>query len=485
MAPPPPPDEHDCGWKARALGLEDDLAEMKAKVSAFESKMDALERRFLGKKSEKMPSIKGEVGKLRPKDPAVTQAERKANAALRTTKVQTEDVQHAVPPEKRRCPKCDNTQLSRLGDGKVSFVLNYIPGYFRRTRHVRETLACACGDHVVTAPGPEHSLEGTSYGDGLRAWVVTSKCADSIPVYRQAKQLSRLGIPISRSTLNDLFHQSARALRPISNRLLALISQAELVLADETSLMMQKPNKRGFVWTFLADQMIAYKFAGSRSGETPAKILDGTTGTLVVDMYTGYNQVTGLGKRTRAACLAHARRKFFEAKEYGGDDALAVLQMIRDVYVVEHDVRAKEISQTPAHGEIRNTKSRDIMNRLAKWLREHHDAYPPKSPMGKAISYSAKNWAELTRFLDDPKIPPDNNRSESALRVVALGRKNFLFVGDEANGDELASLYSLVSTCEINAVDPLAYLTDVLGRISSHPASRLDDLLPHIWRPSA
>lgn len=105
--------------------------------------------------------------------------------------------------------------------------------------------------------------------------------------------------------------------------------------------------------------------------------------------------------------------------------------------------------------------------------------------MGRAISYASKNWTELTEFLNDPKIPPDNNRSESALRVIALGRKNFLFVGNEANGEELAVLYSLVSTCEINGVDPLAYLTDVLSRIGSHPASKLDELLPHIWRPRA
>ena len=484
MAAPPPSEDHDCGWKARAIDLEDDLAKMRERLASFEEKMAAMERRFLGKKSEKIAPVAADVRKVRPKDPAEIQATRKANAELRATKAETKDEHHRVPAASKKCPKCCSTKFRAVGQGKISYVLDYVPGYFRRTRHIREVLACECAAHVVTAPGPDYSIEGTSYGDGLRAWVVTSKCADSIPVYRQSKQLSRLGIPIGRSTLNDLLHQTAKSLVPLSTRLLKLIAASDLVLADETSLLMQEPNKRGFVWAFLADKMIAYKFAASRSGDTPASVLGGTTGTLLVDMYTGYNRVTGTGKRTRAACLAHARRKFFDAKETGHTDALAAINLIRDVYVVEHDARERGICGTHAHRVLRATRSKAIMDRLADWLREKKDAYPPKSPMGRAISYATKNWTELTEFLNDPKIPPDNNRSESALRVIALGRKNFLFVGDEANGEELAGLYSLVSTCAINGVDPLAYLTDVLRRIGSHPASELDNLLPHIWQPT-
>jgi len=132
-------------------------------------------------------------------------------------------------------------------------VLDYVPGYFRRRQHIRETLACTCGEHIVTAPGPDHSVEGARYGDSFRAFVVTSKCADAIPLYRQAKMIGRLGIPISRSTLTDLFHQAAGQLAPLSKRLLELVAASEVVQADETSLKMLKPNKRGFVWTFLAE----------------------------------------------------------------------------------------------------------------------------------------------------------------------------------------------------------------------------------------
>jgi transposase len=446
------------------------------------AKMAAMERRLLGPKSEKLPPIDREVRKQRPTDPAATRVTRRKNAELRATRVVTEDVPHKVPAADRTCPKCDGTDLRPVGDGKISAVLDYVPGYFRRRQHIRETLACVCGEHIVTAPGPDHSVEGARYGDSFRAFVVTSKCADAIPLYRQAKQMSRLGIPISRSTLTDLLHQAARQLAPLSKRLLALVAASEVVQADETSLKMQLPNKRGFVWTFLSDKLIAYVFSSSRSGETPSTVLGASAGTLVVDMYTGYNEVTSTGGRTRAACLAHARRHLFDALPYA-PEARVALELIRDVYVVEHDAKAAGIARTPEHTILRRARARPIMDRLRAWLDERKDQYPPKGPMASAIRYARGNWEELTRFLDDARIPPDNNRSESALRIVALGRKNFLFVGHEEAGANIAGLYSLTATCEANGVEPIAYLTDVLGRVGSHPAAALDDLLPHNWRP--
>jgi len=473
---PPPPDDHDCGWKSFAVELQEKLAEM-------EAKMAAMERRLLGPKSEKLRKVQPverEVAKQRPADPATTQAKRRKNAELRAARVVTEDAKYKVPEAECRCPKCGSTKLRPLGEGKTTFTLDYVPGYFRRKRHIRETLACVCGEYVVVAPGPDHSVEGARYGDGFRAHVVVSKCADSIPLYRLARQLARLGIPVARSTLTDLFHQTAQALQPVSDRLLELVAAAEVVQADETSLKMQKPNKRGFVWTFLAGNLIAYRFSGSRSGETPSKVLGASQGTLVVDMYTGYNEVTGTGRRRRAACLAHARRRFFEALPYA-PEARAVLDLIRDVYVIEHDAKAAGIAQTAEHTKLRRVKTAPIMARIKELLEEQSPRHTPKSPMGQAIGYALRNWEELTRFLEDAHIPPDNNRSESALRVVALGRRNFLFVGHEDAGANIAGLYSLVATCEANGVNPLAYLTDVLGRLGS--ATNVDDLLPHKWQP--
>jgi transposase len=471
----PPPDDHECGWKKIALELAERISELDARLTA-------IQRQVFGKKSEKMPPMDREVRKARPVDKAAVLERRRKNAELRASAVQSEDIAHRVPEAERRCPKCGKGDLKAIGKGKESIEWNYVPGYFRRCRHVRETLACSCGQYIVTAPGPDHSVENTRYGDGLRAYIVTSKCADSLPLYRLAKQFARLGIPIPRSTLTDLFHQVARQLWPLSERLEKLVAASDVVLADETPMKMQHPNRKGYVWTFIADDLIVYRFSASRSGATPSSVLGDSTGVLVVDMYTGYNEVTSTGKRQRSGCLAHARRKLFDALAYA-PEAQAALDLIRDVYVVEHDARAAGVVRTTAHLHLRQERSRPLMEKLQAYLTEQKPLHLPKGPMSKAIGYILGNWKELTAFLDDVRLPPDNNRSESALRIVALGRKNFLHVGNEDAGANIAGLYSLVATCAANGKNPLAYLNDVLGRIGSHPNDRLDELLPHNWKP--
>jgi transposase len=467
--------EHDCGWRRKAVELE-------AKLEDVIGQLEAIKRQVLGKKSDKMPPMNREVRKKRPADPAEAQAERRKNAELRAARVETKDVPHKAPEAERSCPHCARRDLRPVGEGKESFVWDYVPGYFRRYRHVRETLACTCGQHIVTAPGPDSSIEQTRYGDGLRAYVVTSKCADAMPLYRLAKQFRRLGIPIPRSTLTDLFHQVAKALLPLSERLVQLAAACDVVLADETPMKMQRLDKKGYVWTFIGGDIIVYRFSPNRSAETPSAVLGDSKGVLVVDMYTGYNEVTRTKHRERAACLAHARRKLFDALS-AVPEAKTALELIRDVYVVEHDAKTAGVVRTIEHLRMRQARSKPLMGRLHALLTEEKTKHLPKGPMGKAISYILGNWKELTRFLDDVRLPPDNNRSEAALRIVALGRKNFLFVGDEDSGKNIAGLYSLVATCEAAGKNPLAYLTDVLSRIGEHPMSRLDELLPHLWQP--
>jgi transposase len=289
---------------------------------------------------------------------------------------------------------------------------------------------------------------------------------------------------MSRSTLTDLFHAAAEKLAPLSARLLQRIAQADVVQADETPMLMQSPHRRGYLWTFLTDALIAFRFSPTRSGETPREVLGGSTGTLVVDAYTGYNRVTDVDGRTRAGCLAHVRRKFFEALSTAPIEARHAMDLILEVYKVEHEAKERGIVRTAEHHAMRQTRGRAAMGALHVWLLGQQDTHPPKSPLGQAISYALNQWPTLLHFLDDVRIPPDNNHAESALRVVALGRKNFLFVFDAEKGANLAGLYSLVSTCESCDVDPVAYLRDVLLRIDTHPASRIDDLLPDRWKPT-
>jgi transposase len=486
------PDDHHCPWREEAermrvelAGVRVELAEVRGQFAALKTAMEALERRILGPKSEKVPPPATELRKEESDDDAkarrLAALERRRERAALKQQLRTQTVIHRLEDDQRQCPRCHGVADRPLGPGKQTYLYEYVPGSFVRQCHVQEKAACACGQFIATADPPARPIEGGHYGAGVFAHIVVTKCADATPLHRLAKQYQRLGIPMSRSTLTDLFHAAAEKLAPLSQRLMQLVAASEIVQADETSLVMQKPFRRGFVWTFLTDEIIAYRFAADRSGETPHAVLGGTRGTLVVDAYTGYNRVTDVDGRARSACLAHVRRRFFEALPHQPVAARRALDLILDIYRVEHEVKQRGIVRTPAHLELRRTRGREAMAAFLAWLAAHKDDFPPKSALGQAISYARNRGDTLTRFLDDVRIPLDNNASERALRIVALGRKNFLFVGNPDCGGNLAGLYSLIATCDLHDVNPLEYLRDVLLRVDTHPAAKIDELLPHRW----
>lgn len=464
---------------ARVGELTTLLAATEQRAREREAQIEALQRQLYGKKTEKMPRPKDAIRKAdgSVSDPKKRIDKRRANAAIRA-ELPTEIEAHAVPEADRTCPHCEDAAgLRPLGEGRRTVEFDFVPGYFRRRVHVQEVLACTCGQHVVTAPAPMRVYDRCQYGAGFVAHLITSKCADSMPLYRLEKGYARIGIPISRSSMHEIFHRSADVLRPVYDALLASIRSEPVVLADETPLVMQKLKKKGYVWTFRTGKRIAYCFSKGRSGETPRRVLGGTSGVLVVDAYTGYNAVLSVEGRRRAACMAHVRRKFFDALGSAPELADAALAHVLALYRVEQLARDHALDV----GELRVSFGRDAMARFLRFLRKHQDSYPPKSPFGKAVRHALRNWRALTLYLRDPRVPIDNNPSERALRVVALGRKNFLFVGDLEGGENLAVLYSLVACCEEAGVNPHAYLADVLMRVQTHPASRVDELLPDRW----
>jgi transposase len=471
--------------RGRAERAEAQVAALTDIVSRMQHEMETLTRRLLGPKSEKLPPVMQELRQDAPLDfEAVLKKRRERQKAK--AELAKETVHYPVPEAKRRCPKCGGNQLRPLGEGKVTTLYDYRPPRFVVREEVRETLSCRCGEGIVTAEGPVHWQERSRYSAAFVAHVITAKCADSIPLYRLEKEFQRMGVPMARSTMTDMFHAAAELLRPLSERLLTLVRAAPVVHADETSLKVLAEDKcrTGFVWNFRTTQprpLIAYRFSPSRSGETPRQILGGTTGALVVDGYTGYNAVTDVNGRARVACHAHVRRYFFDALPTA-PEAQRALDLIRELYRVEHAALEARLIGTPQHLALRKERSSPVRAELKSWLDQAQGQHPPKSPLGTAIRYTLNHWEMLGRFLDDARIPLDNNPAEAALRRVALGRKNFLFVGSDGAGENLAGLYSLVATCEANGVNPLAYLADVIIRIHEHPSSRIDELLPHLWR---
>ncbi len=483
------PGEHDCEWKDRSEQLERKVTSLESDVEVLKHELQTLMRRVVGPKSEKMPPIKKQLDAEKKKDREAIRRRRAERAEARRKKVQQVTVVHPVVADKRHCPECGNTELKPVGKGKESVVYKFVPAHFIAEKHLRETLSCSCGEYIVTAEGPSKWADKSHYAPSFVAQVVTSKCADHEPLYRQAKALERIGVPVSRSTLGDLFHRAGVTLAPIVVRLAELVRTSPVVRADETSkrVLDEGHCRNGFMWNFNAvtaddEKLILYLFAPDRSGKTPQKLLGGTKGHLVVDAFTGYNKVTDVGGRTRAACWAHARRYFFDALKASPADAQKALDFILALYRVEHELEAASLLGTDEHLARRKSRSAAVLKSFKRWLTKLQPNHAPKTPLGRAVRYTLKQWKPLNRFLEDVNVPLDNNRSEAALRRVALGRKNFLFVGNDESGEHLATLYTLVATCEANGINPVEYLTDVLGRINEHPASKLDELLPHKWR---
>lgn len=477
---PPLDDGHDCGWKQYALALEAKLAELSAKLKAVEERLAALTQRTQGKRSERRKRHKMPPPVKPASDPAETAQKRQQTAALWATTVETQLVPIPVPKEQCRCPECGSTELRRVGDGKPSTVYEYVQPHFRKKIYQRETLSCRCG-YIVTASAPERVGEKTRYSPSFVAHLAVTKCSESIPHYRLEKAYRHLGIPMSRSTMCDLFHRAAKELRPLYDAALALVPEAADVHADETSFRQLGRKTKTFLWDFVTADLIVYRYALSRSGETPKEVLGESTGRLVVDQHTGYNAVTRPGKRLRAGCLAHARRKLFEQREH--PETKEALDLIGELYAVEHEAKRAAIAGTAEHLALRQERSRPLFARLLRWGHRHKNAFEPRSGMGRAIGYLLRNFRELGRFLRYASIPPDNNVAEAALRRVALGRSNFLFVGHEDAGHDLAVLYTLVASCDKHRLNPIAYLTDVLVRIHTHPAARVEELLPHRYKP--
>ncbi len=490
--------EHRCEWRDRAEALQRQLdeanvviASLTEKLAAVQGTLEKLQRHVFGQRSEKIPRVAEAI-----RDPAHAEAarvsalqKRRENAEKRRQLV-TRRIEHKVREDQKVCPKCGGHDFTRLGEGTPTEIYELVPAQVERQRHVQERLRCRCGETIITADGPARAYDKARFGPTFMAQVAVSKCADSLPLHRQAKAYRRVGVQVDDSTLGDLFRRTAEITRPLADRLLELVAEKEIVLADETTQRVQAKGKTrtAWLWSFIArdeaeKEIIGYVFSRSRSGETPVRVLADTIGKLLVDGYSGYNKVTLPGGRERAGCFAHLRRRFFEAQSTAPDAAKQAIEYIHDLYRVERAALDNDLLGTPAHLEMRQEESAVILDAFKAWLDLEYELHPPKSPIGEAIRYALGQWDALTLFLTDPHLPIDNNASERALRVAALGRKNFLFVGHDEAGENLAGLYSLVATCETNGINPVEYLADVLLRVQTHPASRIDELLPQNWTP--
>jgi transposase len=359
----------------------------------------------------------------------------------------------------------------------------------------RPKYACrTCEDGVVQAPAPARLIEGGLPTEATVAQILVSKYADHLPLYRQAQIYARQGIDLDRSTLADWVGHAAWHLRPLHERLLMRLRALPRLFADETTAPVLDPGrgrtKTGQLWAYAADDRpwggsdppgVAYVYAPDRKAERPIAHLEGFKGILQVDGYAGYRKLADRGDVRLAFCWSHVRRNFYELATPGpAPIASEALGHIAGLYAVEKDICGRSADERRA---VRQQKSRSLLDALEPWLRAKLAVISQKSKLAEAIRYALSRWEGLTRFVDDGRIELDNNTVERSIRPIALNRKNALFAGSDGGAEHWATIASLIETCKLNDVDPLAYLTDVLTRIvNGHPNSDIDLLLPWAYR---
>lgn len=269
----------------------------------------------------------------------------------------------------------------------------------------------------------------------------------------------------------------------------AQVLQHQVLHGDETPVAMLKPGNgkthRAYLWAyapgvFEATRAVIYDFCESRAGEHARAFLGDWRGSLICDDYAGYKASFAQGV-TEAGCLAHARRKFFDlhAANKSQIAGFALTQFAR-IYEIERQVQTLP---APQRQQVRQQQSRPLLDALHEWMVLQRKQVVGNSATAKALDYSLRRWAALTRFVDDPQLPVDNNWIENQIRPIALGRSNWLFAGSLRAGQRAAAVMSLIQSARMNGHDPYAYLKDVLTRLPTHKASRIDELLPHRWQP--
>ena len=460
--------------------------------------IDKFKRLLFGRKSEKLAQQIDQL-ELELEELHIKQGEQISTAASTApTKEPSAPQRRPLPahlpreirehlPTAPACPDC-GAAWQRLGE-EVREVLEYVPARFKVVRHVRPKFRCACCETIVQAPAPSRPIARSYAGPGLLSQVMVSKYQDHLPLYRQSQIYAREGVDLPESTLGDWVGGVHSLLRPLLEALRAHVFATEKLHADDTPIAVLMPGhsktRQGRLWVYVRDDRPAglqtppavwFRYSPDRKGIHPQTHLQTYKGILQADAYAGYNAIYATGRVVEAGCWAHARRKFHDTHLSRPTPVTTyVLAQIAVLYKIEAGIRGSPIDH---RREVRQASARPIVDALRAWLMEQSSTLSLRSVTMDAITYVMNQWQALTRYLDDGRIEIDNNAAERALRGVALGRKNYLFLGSDAGGERAATMYSLLGTARLNNINPQAYLQHVLGVIADYPVNRVSELLP-------
>ncbi|XXT56513.1 IS66 family transposase [Sorangium sp. So ce590] len=398
-----------------------------------------------------------------------------------------------VPEAERKCPQC-GADRKCIGH-RTSEVLEFVPAQFRVIEEQREKLACPrCPEQGVTTADSEKVMDRGRPGPGLLASIIVEKFEDAMPLYRQAQQYARFGVSLSPSTLGEWSAFALDVLASVAKRIQERVLGACYLRADDTGMRVLDQNhpagvKRGHIWAFVGAELVAFLYAPDWRAKHPAAQLQGFTGYLQGDGYAGYGAMLRgddggeviVPEERRLGCGMHIRAKFEKAAKGGDERAAVALAYFKAIYRIEAACKAEALS-AEARLTRRQELSLPVLEKLYEWIHELHLRLVPSTPLYVATLYAINQEAAWRRCFTDGRFEIDNGEVERRIRCVALGRKNYLFAGSDKGAERLAVGYTVFGSCRMHGVNPLAWATEVIGKLQAGwPRERLDELLPDAW----
>jgi transposase len=415
-----------------------------------------------------------------------------------------EDVFLDPPESERRCPDCGGACVPFVAD--TTEILDLVPTALRVICETRRRWSCPTCQTTVLSHEPLRPIPRSRPSAALLAYVLTSKFADHIPLHRLAGIFARQDVEIARSTLGDWCQGATRSLKHVVDEIEKDVLSSPVVGMDETGIKVRDKTapgniRDGHFWLYRGERGdVVLKYTETKSGEHPAKVLESFEGTVQADAANSFDRLfEDKGKkskkardgkprgptdgrqskeRTEAGCNAHARRKAVKAEELHPVEAGFILDRYRELYAIEAEAKERGLDHE-ARKALRQERSRPIADQLFDYVRSLKPA--AGTPLAAAVGYMLNNEAALKRFLVDGRVEIDNNNVERLFRLVAIGRRNYLFMGSPRGAEGAAIHYSIVASCRDLGIDPFAYLRDVLARLPTTPRSGVRELTPRRW----
>lgn len=493
-------------WSEKYGKLETEHTSLRETFAGIQQRLAWFEKQLFGQKSEKRALELGmQLSLLGDMVPALTQPEG-----------ETEYTTYTRRKGKQRPDDCVNDSGLRFNDNvpvkvitlipdelkgeeadqyevigvKSTFRLAQRPASFEVLRYDRQIIKRKGSDTLLPSQAPFNVLDKSVADVSFIVGMLVDKFQYHLPLYRQHQRLAGAGITLSRSTLGTIVARGIDLLYPIVDAMLSSILQSQVLAMDETPIKAGKAGpgkmKQSYFWPVYGDKdEIVFTFSTSRGRQHIEEIVKHRfKGTLLSDGYSAYaSYIKANEGLTHAQCWVHSRRQFIEAENSWPAPAKEAISLIAKLYEIEETIRNQKLTDDKKR-QYRLTHSKPVVDRFFTWCDDtlHNLTLLPKDPLSKAIGYVQSKEMALRVFLEDPDVPLDTNHLERALRPIPMGRKNWLFCWTEIGAEHVGVIQSLIVTCRLHNINVNDYLTDVLLRISQHPASLVHELTPRYWK---